>query len=176
MVFSSKIICLFVSGLLGAFFNQFFVVCKTPVMGKLTYKSFMSRVISLICLLIFKFTIYSAISNEFFTVYVFSRGKWKCNILISSLAILCDGVCVLIITGLMGAFSLCVLIYALSCGALGFMLMMYLCVIFSTSVLHCIMCWICFWYLSVGSLFVLYCFLVERYTLFLLSLLFLLAP
>jgi len=46
MVFSSTIVCLFVSGLLGALFNQFFVVCKTPVMGKLTYNSFMSKVIS----------------------------------------------------------------------------------------------------------------------------------
>ena len=53
------------------------------------------------------------------------------------LAILCDGSCVLFIAGLIGAFSLCVLTYALSCGALGFMLVIYLCVLFSINSLHC---------------------------------------
>ena len=77
------------------------------------------------------FTIFSAISCEFFTLYVFGKGNKSRSFLFKCLANLCDGACVWFITGLIGAFSLCVLIYALSCGALGFIFMRYLCSFFN---------------------------------------------
>jgi len=68
--------------------------------------------------------------------------------------ILYDGVCVLFITGLIVSLSLCVCMYILSFGAIGFMFVRYLYVCLSTSKLHLwIACWICLCYLSVGSLF-----------------------
>ena len=61
----------------------------------------------------------------------------------------------LLITGLRGLSSLCVLIKALSFGAMGFICSKYFCCFLSIIALHlCIVCWICFWNDSVGSLLI----------------------
>ena len=70
------------------------------------------------------------------------------------LAILYNLACVLFITGLIGSFFLCVFMYILSFGAVGFTFTKYLCACLSINTLHfLIACWIRFLYVSVGSLF-----------------------
>ena len=49
------------------------------------------------------------------------------NFLLSYLAVLYAGACVLFTIGLMGLFSFCVFMYILSFGAIGFMFIRYLC-------------------------------------------------
>jgi len=70
-----------------------------------------------------------------------------------------DGACVLFVTGLFDSFSLCVLIYILSFGAIGFILIRYFWFCFSIKRLPLYsVCWIIFLYLSVGFLFI--CFIL----------------
>ena len=60
----------------------------------------------------------------------------------------------LFITGLIGLLSLCVLIIAYSFGTAGFICNRYLCWCLPITQLHLwIICCICFWNESVGSLF-----------------------
>jgi hypothetical protein len=54
----------------------------------------------------------------------------------------------------MGSSCLCVFMYAFRFGAVGFMFIKYLHLLFLTYVLHfCRACWICFWNRAVGFLF-----------------------
>ena len=78
----------------------------------------------------FSCVISSAISIEFFMLYVFGKIFMFCNLLLRNLAILCERACVLLITGLIGMSSLCVFKWALSCGAFGCMLIRCLCIFF----------------------------------------------
>ena len=128
-------------------------------MGRLTCKSFISKVIVLICSLICILFSSSAISCEFFILYVCGKQSKLCRLLFKCFAVLYDGACVLFITGLIGLLSLCVLMCILSFGAIGFMFVRYLYVFLSTSNFHLwIVCWICLWYLSVRSLVI--CFML----------------
>jgi len=91
---------------------------------------------------------------SFFVVYVFGRSIKLKSFLLRNLASICDGVCVLFITGQMGSPSLRVFIYALRLGAVGFIFIRYLCLPFSIHGWHFWRaCWICFWKESVVSLF-----------------------
>jgi len=78
-------------------------------------------------------------------LYVFGKfNKWY-NYLFMCFAILCAGACVLFITGVIGSFSLCVLIYILSFSAVGFMFTRYFWFCFSIKrLLFCNVCWIVF--------------------------------
>jgi len=87
-------------------------------------------------------------------MYVVSKVNYVV-FLFKCFAILYDGACVLFITGLIGSLSLCVFMYILSFGAIGFMFVRYLYIFLSTSKLHLwIVCWVCLWYFLVGSLFI----------------------
>jgi len=92
-------ICVLISGSLC--FNSCIVVMSmASVMGMFTYRSFMSSVINL-CLPLMVSCIRScARVDEFFTVYWFSKFRCPCKILLSFLAALYEGVCILLITGL----------------------------------------------------------------------------
>ena len=82
------------------------------------------------------FEISSAISVEFFVLYVLGNNSRFCSLVLMNLAILCDGACVLLTTGLMGMDSLCVFTYAFNLGAFGCMLVRYLCAFLLISNLH----------------------------------------
>jgi len=81
----------------------------------------MSRVIILIYSLICILFSSSAISCEFLVLYVRGKQSKLCSILFKCFANLYDGACVLFIAGLIGSLSLCVFIYILSFGVIGFM-------------------------------------------------------
>jgi len=113
-------------------------------MGKLTYKSFMSNAMILLFSIIWILFSSCTILCEFLVVYVFGRLIRSCNFLLRNSATLYDGVCVtlydgvcvLFIKGQINLSSLCVFMYALSMGAVGFIFIRYLCLPFSTSVSH----------------------------------------
>ena len=69
-------------------------------------------------------------------LYVYGTQNKLLSFLFTNLAILHDGASVLFITGLIGLLSLRVFMHMLSFGAVGFMLIKYLCDRLSTSALH----------------------------------------
>jgi hypothetical protein len=69
-------------------------------------------------------------------VYVLGRFIYSFILLFKNLAILYEGACVLSITGLIGLFSLCVFMYALILGAVGFIFSRYLRLFFSIRSSH----------------------------------------
>ena len=89
-------------------------------MGILTYRSFMSKVISLWFSFIFSFVRLLASVVESLTLYWLLKYKCLFSIPIRCLAILYDGVLMLFITGLIGFPGLCSFICAFSVGACGF--------------------------------------------------------
>ena len=60
-------------------------------------------------------------------LYVLGNNSRFCSLVLMNMAILCDGACVLLTTGLMDMDSLCVFTYAFNLGAFGCMLVRYLC-------------------------------------------------
>ena len=74
--------------------------------GMFTYRSFMSIVISLCLLLMLIFVRSFTRVTEFTTVYWLPRFRRCCKILLSLLAALYEGACLLLITGLIGLPSL----------------------------------------------------------------------
>ena len=71
-------------------------------MGMLTYRSFMSSVISWWFLLMLSFVRFRARFVELTTVWWLSKFKCCCRVLLSFLAALYEGAFLLLITGLMG--------------------------------------------------------------------------
>jgi len=71
MLLSRVIIYLFSSILCGLLCNQNFVALMMPSVGRLVYRSLMSRVISFMCLLVCSLVIFRAIYKEFFILYCF---------------------------------------------------------------------------------------------------------
>jgi len=124
--------------------SQNSVMQRMFLMGKLTYKSFLSNVMILLFSLIWILFSSCTISCEFLMVCVFGRFIRPCNFLLRNLVTLYDGVCVLFIKGQIGLSSLCVFMYALIIGAVCFIFIKYLCLPFSTSVSHfwraCLIC------------------------------------
>ena len=83
-----------------------------------------------------------ATSFEFLVAYVYGSFIGWLSFLLKYLASLQGGACVLLVTGLMGLYSLCVLMKILSFDATGF-ICKYFCWFLSTAVLRlCIVCWI----------------------------------
>ena len=105
-------------------------------MGKLVYKSFMSNTMILLFSLIWILFSSCTISCEFLVLYVFGRLIRPCNFLFRIFGNLYDGACVLFIMGRIGLSSMCIFMYTLSMGAVGFIFIKYLCLPFSTSVSH----------------------------------------
>jgi hypothetical protein len=97
-----------------------------------------------------------AISAEFFVVYVNGSCISWLSFLLRCSANLYDGVYILLMTGLMGRYVLCVLIRAVRFGALGFIYVRYLFWFLFIKMLDlCMVFWICLWNAFVGSSF--YC-------------------
>ena len=91
-------------------------------------------------------------SFELRIIYVLGKSIYSLILLFRYFAILYLGAGLLLTTCPMGWFCLCVLIYAFSLGASGFIFDRYLCFLLSIMSAHpFITCWICFWQLGVGS-------------------------
>ena len=131
-------VCLINSLSLIFLFNRNLVVCIIPSIGRLTYRSFISRGIIFICSLICMIFSSSAISCECFVLYACGRQIKLCSFLFKYLAILYDGACVLFITGLIGSSFLCVFMYTLRFGAVGFMLIRYNIYVLVCLLVYCI--------------------------------------
>jgi len=109
MIISSTCgICLINSLSRTFLFRQNFAVVKIPCIGKLRNKSFISRVITFICLSICNLFSSFVISCKFFVLYVYGRQSKLFCFLFMNLAILYDGASVLFTAGLIGSLSLCV--------------------------------------------------------------------
>ena len=76
------------------------------------------------------------------------------NFLLRYLAVLYAGSRVLFTTDLMGSFSLCIFMYTLSVGAIGFMFIRYFCVCLSISVIHFLNCVLDFLLVGVFGVFI----------------------
>jgi len=86
--------------------NYVEVMSMFSVISVFTYRSFMSIVISLCLLLMLSFIRSCARVTEFSTVYWLPRFRRCCKILLSFLAPLYEGACMLLITGVIGLPSL----------------------------------------------------------------------
>src|SRR5215470_9348250 len=96
------------------------MIFMVSLIGILTYKSFISAVISLVFSLHFRLFKKCAIEVELFKVYVCLGCIISCSFTFMNLAILCVGAPMLFMTGLIGMLSLCSLSLAFSLGATGF--------------------------------------------------------
>ena len=115
----------------GFLFSQYLIAFIIPCVGKFIYKSFMSMVIILVFSFIFMFVSSVTTSCEFFALYMFGKLSKLCNFLFICFAILYGGAGVLSITGLIGLYSLCVLICTFNLGAVGYIFIRNFCVFFS---------------------------------------------
>ena len=86
--------------------NCVVVMSMVSVIGMFTHRSFMSIVISLCLLLMLSFIRSCARVTEFTNVYWLPRFRRCCKILLSLLAALYEGACMLLITGLIELPSL----------------------------------------------------------------------
>ena len=97
--------CSLVTGTWLRLVSQNLVIRRMFLVGRLTYTSFMSSVTISLCSLIWILCRYCTTSCAFFfffAAYVFGKSIKLMSLLLRKLSRVCDGACVLFITGRMG--------------------------------------------------------------------------
>jgi hypothetical protein len=147
----SKVWCTIIVSLLFLF-NQNFVILIIICIGKLTYRSFMSKMV-ILCWLLIWISFSTCATFEFLVAYVYGKFINWLSLLLRFLASFKDGACLLLYIWYNRFVVFMCLNQDVEFGCCWFYLCKNFVLIFSIITLHLRFdCWICCWKEYVGSL------------------------